>query len=180
VGDLGEILSAMVAQKDRVPDRRELLMDMSDLIVNSVSHAFGCKTDEVAILLLTHDGRHLRFIAPRKFSELGTIPVTKRDSIATNVLNRRSGDVINNVPMVKHVSFFESVKIRDKPSGPIQKMISAPLLVHNQPIGVVQISRKGNTPSEAGPDFTPQDLKRTQDIFAVIGPLLAEARPADF
>lgn len=180
MGDLGEILSAMVAQKDRVPDRRELLMDMSDLIVKSVSQAFGCKTDEVAILLLTHDGRHLRFIAPRKFAELGTIPVSKRDSIATGVLNRRSGDVINNVPMVKHVSFFESVKIRERPTGPIQKMVSTPLLVQKQPVGVVQISRKGNTAAEAGADFTPQDLKRAQDIFEVIAPFLAEARPADF
>jgi hypothetical protein len=179
VGDLGEILSAMVAQKDRVADRRELLGDMSDLIVKSVSQAFGCKTDEVAILLLTRNGRHLRFVAPRKFSELGSIPVTKRDSIATNVLNRRSGEIINNVPMVKHVSFFESVKIRDKPA-PIQKMVSTPLLVQKQPIGVVQISRKGISPSEAGPDFTPQDLRRAQEIFDVIAPLLAEARPDDF
>jgi len=180
VGDLGEILSAMVAQKDRVPDRRELLMDMSDLIVKSVSHAFGCKADEVAILLLTHDGGQLRFIAPRKFVSLGTIPVSKRDSIATAALNKRSGDVINNVPQVKHVSFFESVKIRDKPSGPIQKMITTPLLTQKGPIGVVQISRKGNTPVEAGPDFSPDDLKKAQDIFRVIAPLLAEARPADF
>jgi len=179
VGDLGEILSAMVAQKDRVPDRRELLMDMSDMIVKSVSQAFACKPDEVAILLLTHDGGQLRFIAPRKFMELGTIPVTKRDSIATSVLTRRSGDVINNVPQVKHVSFFESVKIRDKPS-PIQKMISTPLLTQAGPIGVVQISRKGNTPAEAGPDFGPADLKKAQDIFRVIAPLLAEARPPDF
>jgi len=177
--ELGEILSAMVAQKDRVADRRELLLDMSDLIVKSVSQAFGCKSDEVAILLLTVDGRHLRFIAPRKFSELGTIPVSKRDSIAVTVLNRRAGDVINNVPLVKHVSFFESVKIRDKPS-PIQKMVTAPLLVRGQAIGVAQISRKGATPGEAGPDFTPQDQRRAQEIFDVIAPLLAEARPADF
>jgi len=177
--ELGEILSAMVAQKDRVADRRELLLDMSDLIVKSVSQAFGCKSDEVAILLLTVDGRHLRFIAPRKFSELGTIPVSKRDSIAVTVLNRRAGDVINNVPLVKHVSFFESVKIRDKPS-PIQKMVTAPLLVRGQAIGVAQISRKGATPGEAGPDFTHQDQRRAQEIFDVIAPLLAEARPADF
>jgi hypothetical protein len=153
--DLGEILSAMVAQKDRVADRRELLLDMSDLIVKSVSQAFACKADEVAILLLTADARHLRFIAPRKFSELGTIPVSKRES------------------------FFESVKLRDKPA-PIQKMVTVPLLVRQQPVGVVQISRKGNSPAEAGPDFTAQDQKRAQEIFSVIAPLLAEARPADF
>ena len=108
----------------------------------------------MAILLLSADGRHLRFVAPRRFAELGSIPVTKRDSIAVGVLARRSGEVINNVPMVKHVSFFESIKLRDKPA-PIQKMVTAPLVVRGQPIGVAQISRKGETAREAGPDFTP-------------------------
>ncbi len=126
--ELGEILAAMLKQKDRVPDQRELLLDMSDLIVKAVSQAFTCKPDEVAILLLTADGRHLRFIAPRPFAELGTIPLTKRDAIAVRVLSGRRGEVINNVPMVKHVTFFESVKLREKPA-PIQKMVTTPILV---------------------------------------------------
>ena len=177
--DLGEILAAMVAQKDRVADRRELLLDMSDLIVKAVGQAFKCKPDEVAILLMTMDGRHLRFIAPRPFSELGTIPLTKRDAIAVRVLAGRKGEVINNVPMVKHVTFFESVKLRDQPT-PIQKMVTAPILVRQQPIGVVEISRKGPNAGAAGPDFSNDDLKRAREIFERLGPYLAEARPHDF
>jgi hypothetical protein len=174
--ELAEILSAMVQQKDRVPD---VLLDMSDLIVKAVSQAFQCKPDEVAILLMTADGRHLRFIAPRAFSELGSIPLTKRDAIAVRVLSARRGEVINNVPMVKHVTFFESVKLRDKPV-PIQKMVTTPILVRQQPIGVVEISRKGTSSGTAGPDFTEADLKRATEIFDVIGPYLAAARPANF
>ena len=34
---------------------------------------------------------------------------------------------MNNVPMVKHVAFFESVKLRDR-VVPIQKMITVPIL----------------------------------------------------
>ena len=56
---------------------------------------------------------------------------------------------MNNVPMVKHVSFFESVKLRDR-VVPIQKMITVPILYEGTPIGVAQISRKGETPAEAG------------------------------
>jgi hypothetical protein len=177
--ELHEILSAMAAQKDRVRDRRELLLDMADRIVKAVSHAFACKGDEVAILLLSSDGRHLRFVAPRRFAELGSIPVTKRDSIAVGVLARRTGEVINNVPMVKHVSFFESIKLRDKPV-PIQKMVTAPLLLRGQAIGVAQISRKGETAREAGPDFTAADLKRAQEFFDAIAPYLFEARPPQY
>jgi hypothetical protein len=177
--ELGEILSAMLQQKDRVSDPRELLLDMSDLIVKAVSQAFQCKPDEVAILLMTADGRHLRFVAPRAFAELGSIPLTKRDAIAVRVLSARRGEVINNVPMVKHVTFFESVKLRDQPT-PIQKMVTTPILAKQQAIGVVEISRKGTSSGTAGPDFTDADLKRASEIFTFIGPYLAAARPADF
>ena len=177
--ELHEILSAMAAQKEKVRNRLELLLDMGDRVVKTVSHEFSCKQDEVAILLLSTDSRHLRFVAPRRFAELGSIPVTKRDSIAVGVLSRRSGDVINNVPMVKHVSFFESIKLRDKPA-PIQKMVSVPLLVRGQVIGVAQISRKGETAREAGPDFTPADLRHAQEILEAIAPYLVDARPAGY
>lgn len=174
--ELHEILSAMLAQKDRVPDRRELLLDMADRVVKVVTHEFSCKPDEVAILLLSSDGRHLRFVAPRRFAELGSIPVSKRDSIAVGVLARRTGDVINNVPMVRHVSFFESIKLRDRPA-PIQKMVTTPLVIRGQAVGVAQVSRKGETPREAGPDFTTADLRRAQEIFDAVAPFLADARP---
>ena len=126
--ELQEILQAMLAQKDKIKNRHELLLDMAERVVKAVSQEFGCKQEEVAILLVSLDGRHLRFVAPRLFAELGTIPTTKRDSIAVGVLSRKTGEVINNVPMVKHITFFESIKLKDKPI-PIQKMVTTPLLV---------------------------------------------------
>lgn len=177
--ELHDILGAMTAQKDKVPDRKELLLDMSERVVKAVSAAFTCKADEVAILVLTSDGKHLRFIAPRKFTDLGTIPITKRDSIAVTVFGKKSGEAMNNVPLVKHVSFFESVKLRDR-VVPIQKMITVPILYRGQPLGVAQISRKGETPAEAGPDFTPADVRRAQEIFEGVARFFAEARPPKF
>jgi hypothetical protein len=177
--ELHEILSAMAGQRDKVPDLRELLLDMAERVVKAVSQEFSCKQDEVAILLLSSDGRHLRFVAPRRFADLGSIPLTKRDSIAVGVLARRSGEVMNNVPMVKHVAFFESIKLRDKPA-PIQKMVTVPILLRGQPIGVAQVSRKGETARDAGPDFTQADLRHSQEIFDGIAPYLNAARPTSF
>jgi hypothetical protein len=177
--ELIEILSAMAAQKEKVPDRRELLLDMADRIVKHASQAFACKQDEVAILLLSHDGRHLRFVAPRKFADLGSIPVTKRDSIAVNALARKAGEVINNVPNVKHVSFFESIKLRDRPV-PIQKMVTVPMMLSGKAVGVAQVSRKGETAREAGADFTPADLRRAQEMFDSVAQYLWSGRPADY
>jgi hypothetical protein len=179
LSELSEILQAMAAQKDKVKDRRELLLDMGERVVKAVSQEFGCKQEEVAVLLLSADGKHLRFIAPRLFASLGTIPTTKRDSIAVGVLSRRSGEVINNVPTVKRVSFFESIKVKDKPL-PIQKMVTTPLVAHGHVVGVAEISRKGEAVRDAGPDFTPADLRRAQEIFDGIAPFLADARPRDY
>lgn len=177
--DLLDILQAMAAQKDQVPDRLELLLDMGERVVKYASPLFGTKADEVAILVLTADQRHLRFVAPRKFAALGTIPISKRDSIAVTILHRKSGEAMNNVPMVRHVAFFESVKLRDKVQ-PIQKMVTVPILAGSEAIGVAQISRKGETPAEAGPDFSTADVQKAQALFQAVGPILKFARPDEF
>src|SRR5204863_3451408 len=83
--DLLDILQAMAANKGRTGNPLELFLDMSERVVKYVAGAFGAKTEEVAILFLTSDARHLRFVAPRKVADLGTIPITKRASIAVNI-----------------------------------------------------------------------------------------------
>jgi hypothetical protein len=174
-----ELLAAMAGKKGEVPNQKDLYLDIAERVVKATTAAFSCKADEVAILILTSDNRHLRFVAPRKFTDLGTIPITKRDSIAVNVLGRKAGEAMNNVPMVKHVSFFESVKIRDR-VAPIQKMVTVPILFKGTPIGVAQISRKGETPSEAGGDFTAADVRKAQEFFEAVAPYLYSARPDKF
>jgi hypothetical protein len=177
--DLVEIVAAMASKRGEVDNPLELLLDVADRVVKAVCNQFGNKADEVAILMATNDRKHLRFAAPRKFADLGTIPVTKRDSIAVTIFNRGTGEAINNVPMVKHVAFFESVKIRDRVS-PIQKMVTVPIVHDSQVVGVAQISRKGETPSEAGPDFTSADVARAEDLFHAVAPYLVQVRPERF
>jgi hypothetical protein len=177
--DLIDILSAMVSHKAQVADPRELLLDVGERIVKRVSGTFGVKADEVAILLLTSDGRHLRFVSPRQFAELGTIPITKRDSIAVNILGKKAGEALNNVPQVRHVAFFESIKLRERPV-PIQKMITVPILHRGDSVGVAQVSRKGETSGAAGSDFSAADVKKVQDFFESLAPYLLQARPDRF
>jgi hypothetical protein len=177
--DLLELLAAMDRKKGDVESPHDLFLDMVERIVKAASQTFGCKTDEVAILMVTADGKHLRFAAPRKFVQLGTIPVTKRDSIAVNILGKKVGEAINSVPLVKHVAFFETVKLRDKPV-PIQKMVTVPILYEGEAVGVAQISRKGETPVAAGPDFATADVVRIQNFFEAVARYLVSARPEKF
>jgi hypothetical protein len=177
--DLLQILGAMADSRSKAESQRELFLDMCERVVKYVAGAFGAKSDEVALLFLTSDRKHLRFAAPRKFFDLGTIPVTKRDSIAVNIFGRKAGEAMNNVPMVKHVAFFESVKLRDR-AVPIQKMVTVPILHEGEPVGVAQVSRKGETASEAGPDFTQADANKAQEIFQSVAPFLMKALPDRF
>jgi hypothetical protein len=179
MNDLLDILRAMAGKKGDVDNPLELFLDMAQRVVKFTSGEFGTKADEVAILMTTSDGKHLRFVAPRKFTDLGTIPMTKRDSIAVSTLGKKSGEAMNNVPLVKHVSFFESIKLRDR-VAPIQKMITVPILHDGNAVGVAQVSRKGENPVEAGPDFTAADVKRAEQIFSAVAPYLAAARPDRF
>jgi hypothetical protein len=177
--ELIDILQAMAGKKGDVENPLELFLDMAQRVVKHASAEFGTKPDEVAILIVTADGNHLRFAAPRKFADLGTIPMTKRDSIAVSILAKKAGEAMNNVPMVKHVSFFESIKLRDR-VAPIQKMITVPILHDGGPVGVAQISRKGENPADAGPDFTAADVKRAEQLFSAVAPYLSAARPDRF
>ena len=86
-----------------------------------------------------------------------------------SILAKKAGEAMNNVPTVKHVSFFESIKLRDK-VAPIQKMITVPIVHDGTAVGVAQISRKGENPVEAGPDFTQADVKRAEQLFAAVAP----------
>jgi len=176
VKELLELLAAMASKKSEMENPRELFLDMAERIVKAVGPMFGCSGDEVAILMVTSDAKHLRFAAPRKFADLGTIPVTKRDSIAVNILGRMTGEAMNNVPMVKHVAFFESVKLKEK-AVPIQKMITVPILHSGEAVGVAQISRKGESPRDAGPDFTQADVEKAEEFFKGVAPYLVQARP---
>ena len=82
------------------------------------------------------------------------------NSLAVRTVRDKRPEMINNFPIQKHPTVFESVTLDPKAQEkhPIQKIMSAPLILDGKPIGVVQISRKGKSPTAAGADFTIKDL----------------------
>jgi hypothetical protein len=73
---------------------------------------------------------------------------------------------------------FEAVPITEDERGEaIQKIMSAPILQERKVAAVIQISRKGKTAADAGPDFThPQlrELKLVADTLSPCVPLLSK------
>ncbi|OFV97168.1 MAG: hypothetical protein A3F68_03370 [Acidobacteria bacterium RIFCSPLOWO2_12_FULL_54_10] len=129
-------------------------------IARQLAKIFSVKSDEIAILQLASNASVLQFIFPMKLRQVGSIPLTTANSLAVRTVRDKKPEMINNFPALKHPTVFESVKLDPAAQDrqPIQKIMSAPLLVDGKAQGVIQISRKGKSPTTAGADFTIRDL----------------------
>ena len=179
MNDIDARLANMLGTRDSARDPKDFFLDLADLVARGAAEVLGRRVDEIGILFVGTDGKYLRFVAPRKLCDLGTIPTTKRDSIAVSVLTRKTGEANNNVPLVRHVAFFESVKVTEKVL-PIMKMVTVPIVSNGQVIGVAQVSKKGDTLTDAGPDFTAADVRKVSEYFESKAEFLLAARPERF
>ena len=88
MNDIDARLANMLATRESSRDPKDFFLDLADLVARGAAEAFGRQVREMAILIAGTDGKYLRFVAPRKLCDLGTIPTTKRDSIAVGVFTR--------------------------------------------------------------------------------------------
>ena len=138
-------------------------------IVSELSKVFQVKLDEVAVLHLTHSGAMLSFIYPLKLQKVGSIPMSSTSLLAVQTVREKRPKMINNFPAEKHPTIFETIELSSETKGnPIQKIMSAPLVVDGKAAGVVQICRKGKTGPAAGPDFTIKDLASMISVAGVL------------
>jgi hypothetical protein len=141
--------------------------------VDLIGKTFAVQTHEVAILGLTPDGRSLRFLAPDNLRIVGQIPLSSTNSLAARTIRERRGEIINHFSVVPHASVFEAVPIAEDHRGDaIQKIMSSPIIQAGQTIGVAQISRKGKSTVDAGPDFTHAQLRELKIICDTLAPCL--------
>jgi hypothetical protein len=126
------------------------------------------KVDEVAILAVSNRWRHLHFLVPAALKNVGFVPLTSNSALAARTARDNKPEINNNFSGVRHATVFEGVKAATTTGESIQKIISAPILNNGKVVGVIQISRKGDTAATAGADFTSDDLRR---VVAISGPL---------
>ena len=101
----------------------------------------------------------MKFVIPQKLAAVGTIPLSSATALAARTARERRPELVNNFSTSRHATVFEGVPLGRDPAELIQKIMSAPILEGNQVRGVVQISRKGRSTSDAGLDFTQKDLQ---------------------
>jgi GAF domain-containing protein len=140
-------------------------------LLQFVCKAFAVQPDEVAILATT-ENRFLKFLIPAKLQGIGQIPLTSTTSLAARTARERKPELINHFSTVPHASVFEAVPLIDVPGNPIQKIMSAPLVLDGKVLGVIQVSRKSKTAAAAGPDFTQQELRDLVAFAGVLAPCI--------
>ena len=141
-------------------------------VAEKIAKSLGVRNDEVAIMAVSTRWRHLHFLVPEALKKVGFIPLSSNSALASRTARDSRPEIENNFPAARHDTVFEGVKIAGEPSEAIQKMISAPILVEDKVIGVIQVSRKGSNPSSAGPDFTADDLGKILAICKPLGKML--------
>jgi hypothetical protein len=141
-------------------------------VAERMAQALRVQEDEVAVLLLSERMHILRFLVPEQLSHVGFIPLSSAHALAARTVRNGKAEIINNFVDARHLSVFESVPLGREPGEVIQKIMSVPVKLENQVIGAVQVSRKARTLAQAGPDFTPQDLRELSALARALGKFL--------
>ena len=141
-------------------------------LATKIATILNVKPDEVAILAISERWRHLYFLAPHVLRNVGQIPLSSTSALAARTVRDSRPEIINNFNGVRHASVFEGVKDESLTASAIQRIISAPILADGKVIGVIQISRKGATVVESGPEFTSADLGTLLAICKPLGQLI--------
>ena len=144
-------------------------------LATKLSQAFEVKAEEVAILGVVGNGKHLQFVIPEKLRAVGTIPLNSSTALAARTAREKRADVENAFANSRHISVFEGVQLGAVHNEMIQKIMSAPILSEGKVAGVVQISRKGRNPQNAGADFSTDDLRRLKDLASKLAPVVLPA-----
>lgn len=164
-----------------VPPSEDLWKRLMATLGPAIAQAFSVREDEVAILLVRDQGLMLGFAYPFTFygDQKNLFPVNA-SSIAGEVLRTRKGRIDNHVSQIQHLDIYERINQRGQRPLKIQKMISAPLLTpQGEAVGVIQVSRKGKSLEEAGPNFTLRDLSNLTELSNWLAPRILGVIPPD-
>jgi hypothetical protein len=142
--------------------------DFLSRLATLLAKDFDVAADEVAIFKLIPKYKALKFVLPEKLTPVGTIPLTSATALAARTARERKAELINNFSTARHANVFEAVPLGRDPNELIQKIMSAPILDGTRVHGVVQISRKARSLSEAGADFTQKDLRALSSLSATL------------
>src|SRR5579872_20927 len=162
-----------LAQLTAACETEGLTVANSEKLAVELARIFGVKQEEVGILRLETDS--LVFVHLAKLHNVGRIPLNSQ-AVAAHTAHSKRPEIINSFARTRHATFFEMVDVSSKPGEKkpakedqiIQKLMSVPVILVNQVVGIIQICRKGATAPAAGADFTPPELQNLVAVAALL------------
>ncbi len=142
-----------------------------------ISRALALRPDELAILVLSPDRTMLRFVYPAELAEGGTnaFPLTAA-SLAGRVLQSGRNALFNTAQDIPHLGFYERIRIKGEKPLRIQKLLVVGVKGPDGKVqAVIEASRRGQAPAEAGPDFRPEDQRLLERLGEIAAPAMATA-----
>ncbi len=170
--ELGLLLEA-AAGKPPAAQREHVLEALS----STLSKAFSLQPDGLAILVLNRERTMLRFVYPSELAEGGrnTFPITV-SSLAGRVIQTGRSVLMNTVRDVPHLGIYERIRIKETVPRDIQKLLAVAVNgPEGKPQAVIEISRRGKSPAEAGPDFRPEDQQLLERLAGAAAPVMMQA-----
>ena len=142
------------------------------LLVTTLSGAFGVGINEVALYHLDEERSVLKFLWPEKLKNVGAIPYSSFDSLAARTAREGIVLIENSFASQRHANAYEKIRLTSgvaAPPKPIQKIISAPIMKGEDICGVVQLSRKGAENDPQIEDFVGSDADALLTLTGVFG-----------
>ncbi|MFA5516890.1 MAG: hypothetical protein WDA20_11450 [Desulfuromonadales bacterium] len=110
--------------------------------------------------------------SPQSIGRPAAIPI---QSVASSLVivtqKERRGRINNEFSSTPHLHMVEHTLAEREQRIPVQKIMSAPIIAGDEVSWVVQVTRKGKTRDEAGPDFTASDLECLENITRALAGL---------
>jgi hypothetical protein len=166
VSELERLASAVDSQKS---GEQEISLPA---VAERIAKALDVRAEEVAILAVSAKWRHLFFLAPQALKNVGFIPLSSPSALAARTARENRAELDNRFHDTRHASVFEGIKAETLSTDSIQKIVSAPIVFGEKVIGVLQVSRKGTSPSAAGPDFSSDDVSKIAAVCRPLGKLI--------
>lgn len=137
-------------------------------IATEIAGFFSLRAHEVGIFSVNRKKHEITFLWPQGMSNAGHVPLNAVNSLVARTANDLVTTLDNFFAKSRHLYIFEFMLAEKSDRIPIQKIMSAPVIVDGTAKAVIQIVRKGASLTEAGADFSEQNLADLVKIAALL------------
>lgn len=149
---------------DEVSDKSEKLK----VIAEDIAGFFSLRSHEVGLFSVNHKRHEISFLLPEGMAKAGHIPLNAVNSLVARTAIDLVPSLNNSFGSSRHLFMFEHMLAVKNDRISVQKIMSVPIICEGVAKGVIQVGRKGASLSEAGIDFTKENL---DDLVKVAGML---------